>query len=119
MASFRDASNKVMLNSVKTIKYDKNFNNWINPQVLKTFTKRSYKTAWNKSYDIGSFVYSDHAKCERICWRQLSKSKVSLKKSMVHLHTYRISTTVEKREGPCTAAPTHGNWTHLKIQETN
>ena len=27
MASFRAASNKVMLNSVKTIKYDKNFNN--------------------------------------------------------------------------------------------
>ena len=44
------ASNK-QLKKVRTIKYDKNFNNWIDPGVFKKFTKKStVKKAWAATY---------------------------------------------------------------------
>ena len=81
MAALRAASNKAMLNSVETIKYDKNFNNWIDPEILKTFTKSRFENAWKKSYDFGRFVFLDHDKCERNCWKRITRGKVSPQKS--------------------------------------
>ena len=52
MTAFRAASSKVMLNLVKTVKYDNNFNNWVNPKVLKKYTKRMFSTALGKSYNF-------------------------------------------------------------------
>ena len=109
MAAFRGASSKAILRSYETIPYDKNFNNWIDPTVLKRYTKRRFEAAWKKSYDSGNLVYLDHAKCERNCWKTLSKTKVSVEKSIIHLRTFRIIKTAEKREVPYTAAPIRGN----------
>ena len=52
MESFRKAFTKEALDNVRTYKYDKNLNNFVDPKVLKVFTKnekRSYK-AWRESY---------------------------------------------------------------------
>ena len=89
MAAFRAASNKAFPSRFDKIPYDKNFNNWIDPRVLKKYTKRRFEAAWNKSYAFGNYVYLDHAKCERLCWKTLSETKVSLEKRVIHLLTFR------------------------------
>ena len=57
MTAFRAASSKAMLNRVKTVKYDNYFNNWVNPKVLKKYTKRKFNTAWGKSYNFKGLVH--------------------------------------------------------------
>ena len=49
---YRRAFNNNSLNSVKSFKYDENFNNFIDPKVMKEYTKstKSTKDAWRKSY---------------------------------------------------------------------
>ena len=81
MHRYRTAFSKKMLKKVDTFKYDKNFNNWIDPDVMREFTKstRSLKTAWKKSY---SFPYVTGVQWDgadintgdgRPCWRQCAK----------------------------------------------
>ena len=82
MTAFRAASNKGMLNSVGTFKYDKNFNNWIDPEVLKTFAKSSLNTIWGNSYDFSHLVFLNHAKCERQCRKNIKKGKFLRKANM-------------------------------------
>ena len=51
----RAAFNKEMMEKVETHKFDKYFNNWIDPQVLRKFTsKRSKKNEklWKKTYEF-------------------------------------------------------------------
>ena len=54
MHEFREAANKTQLAEVNSFKYDKNFHNWIDMEVLKDFTKskKAIKKAWKKSYRI-------------------------------------------------------------------
>ena len=55
MPAFRDAYNKEMMDQVETYKYDKYFNNWINPKVLEKFTSKNAKKnkkMWEKSYGL-------------------------------------------------------------------
>ena len=76
MTAFRAASSKAMLNLVKTVKYDNNFNNWVNPKVLKKYTKRKFSTAWRKSYHFQGLVHLNHLKCEKNCRKQFKKRLV-------------------------------------------
>ena len=82
IGQYRTAFNSKTLNEVKTYKYDNNFNNWIDPKVLKLFTKKPAKH-WRKSYklynirlvswdgeDIGTM---DSSKCWRICAKMVRK----------------------------------------------
>ena len=52
MHDYRAAYNEEALSKVKQYKYDNNFNNWVDPEVLKSFTKskKSMRKAWFKSY---------------------------------------------------------------------
>ena len=71
MAAFRAASDKEMLKKVRTVKYDRNFNNWINHKVLERFTKKStYLKTWSKSYNFKTGMSRDRSNCVRECRRQ-------------------------------------------------
>ena len=52
MHDYRTAFSEEKLDKVKQFKYDNNFNNWVDPEVLKSFTKskKSMRKAWKKSY---------------------------------------------------------------------
>ena len=51
MHDYRTAFSEEKLNKVQQFKYDNNFNNWVDPKVLKYFTsKKSLRKAWKKSY---------------------------------------------------------------------
>ena len=52
MHDYRTAFNENKLKSVDQFKYDNNFGNWVDPKVLKYFTKstKSSKKAWMKTY---------------------------------------------------------------------
>ena len=52
MHSYREAFNEKQLNKVDQFKYDNNFFNWVDPKVLKYFTKnrKSSRKAWKKTY---------------------------------------------------------------------
>ena len=52
MHDYRAAYNEEALSKVKQYKYDNNFNNWVDPEVLKSFTKskKSLRKAWKNSY---------------------------------------------------------------------
>ena len=52
MHGYRKAFNKKQLNKVDQFKYDNNFFNWVDPKVLKYFTKnrKSSQKAWKKTY---------------------------------------------------------------------
>ena len=68
MAAFRAASDNQLLKSVKTSKYNKNFNNWINPEVLKRFSRKStYLKTWRKSYNFKDHVSLDKSELVRQC----------------------------------------------------
>ena len=52
MHSYREAFNEKQLNKVDQFKYDNNLFNWVDPKVLKYFTKnrKSSRKAWKKTY---------------------------------------------------------------------
>ena len=52
MHDYRVAYNEETLDKVRQFKYDNNFNNWVDPEALKSFTKskKSMRKAWKKSY---------------------------------------------------------------------
>ena len=52
MHDYRAAFSEEKLNDVQQFKYDKNFNNWVDPKVLKSFTKstKSMRKTYKKSY---------------------------------------------------------------------
>ena len=54
MHEYRRAVNKKTLKKVTQYRYDNNFYNWVDPKVLKYFTKNknSMKRAWRKTYGL-------------------------------------------------------------------
>ena len=87
MPQFRAAYTEDMLAEVKTYKYDKYFNNWINPKVLKKFTSKSAKKnkkIWKKSYGLkhsgqmkeygkhGTAKYPTNKSWKKICHNSVS-----------------------------------------------
>jgi len=52
MHQFREAANEKKLAKVNSFKYDKNFNNWIDMDVLKEYTKNTFGKAWKQSYGL-------------------------------------------------------------------
>ena len=51
---FRVAHDETSLSLVPRVKYNKNFHNWIDPQVLRKFTSgKKAKTAWIKLFGYG------------------------------------------------------------------
>ena len=52
MHDYRTAFSEEKLNKVQQFKYDNNFNNWVDPKVLKSYTKnkKSMRKAWKNSY---------------------------------------------------------------------
>ena len=52
MHDYRTAFSEEKLNKVKQFKHDNHFNNWVDPKVLKSFTKskKSMRKTWKKSY---------------------------------------------------------------------
>ena len=55
MPAFRAAYNREMMEKVDTYEFDKYFNNWIDPQVLKKFSSKSTKKnekLWKNTYKI-------------------------------------------------------------------
>jgi hypothetical protein len=80
---YRVAYSQKTLDRVDTFKYDKNFNNWINPKVMKEFT-RSPKKAWKQSYgfpyvkkvrwDGVNLVNYNSAPCHQRCARLVSRA---------------------------------------------
>ena len=81
MHRYRTAFKKELLRKVDTFKFDKNFNNWIDPDVMREFTKstKNLKTVWKDSY---SFPYVTGVQWNgkdintgdpRPCWRQCAK----------------------------------------------
>lgn len=56
MHEFREAANETQLAEVDSFKYDKNFHNWFDMEVLKDFTKsrKAIEKSWKKSYGINN-----------------------------------------------------------------
>ena len=54
--AFREANNDIGLENVKINVFNKLYNNWIDPKVLKKFTmdKKSSKKAWRRGYGYRS-----------------------------------------------------------------
>ena len=52
MHDYRTAFSEEKLRKVKQFEYDNNFNNWVDPKVLKDFTNstKSMRKGWKKSY---------------------------------------------------------------------
>ena len=90
MPAFRAAYNKEMMEKVDTYKFDKYFNNWIDPRVLRKFTSKSTKKnekLWKKTYkfrytrqikkygdDIATINYKKNA-CRKDCHKLVSDQK--------------------------------------------
>ena len=81
MHDYRKASSDTELKNVDNFKYDKNFFNWVDPKVLKHFTK-STKKAWKKSFGFpyvsalpwqgNTTLQWNATKCIRKCARYVS-----------------------------------------------
>ena len=76
MHDYRKASSEEELKRVDQIKYNNNFFNWVDPNVLKYFTKstKNIKKAWKKTF---GFPYVTQAplgtiKCFKKCARYVS-----------------------------------------------
>ena len=54
MEKYREAYTKDVLDAVPTYKYDNKLNNFVNPKVLKAFTKAGKKSleAWKETYNL-------------------------------------------------------------------
>ena len=81
MHKYRTAFDKDMLENVDTFKYDNNFNNWIDPKVMREYTRsnKHLKEVWKDSYSApfatglhwdGTNLYSDEP---RACWRRCAQ----------------------------------------------
>ena len=84
MHNYRKASSEDRLERVDQYKHDNNFFNWIDPKVLKKFTKstKSVKTTWKKTYGFpyvslltwgGKYVSpQNNTKCFKKCAQYVS-----------------------------------------------
>ena len=81
---YKNASNEEELEKVGKFKYDNNFFNWVDPKVLKYFTKNTKrsKRVWKKTYgfpyasaiswDGKSVSPPNNTKCFKKCARYVS-----------------------------------------------
>jgi hypothetical protein len=94
MHGFRAAYSKRTLNLVETFKHNKNFNNWIDPNVLKSFTKNPAKY-WKKGH---GFHYA-----KMLRWKGVGKhpttSSVSCWKRCAHLEVSSFARHCKRKGG--------------------
>ena len=84
MPAYRTAHSQEMLERVNTYKYDKKFNNWIDPEVLQKYTSKSKKKVqqlWEKALKLkgaGQIKrYGSSAESNKGIWKQLCHTLVS------------------------------------------
>ena len=83
MHDYRKASSEEELEKVDKFKYDDNFFNWGDPNVMKFFTKSStsMKKAWKKTYGVpyatgDATVQGNVTKCFKKCARYVSSYSI-------------------------------------------
>ena len=85
MPAYRAAHSQQMLDRVDTYQYDKNFNNWIEPKVLKKYTSKSKKKVhrlWEKALKLKGAgqlkKYGTSDKSNKSMWKRLCHTLVSV-----------------------------------------
>jgi len=76
MHAFRRAFDNYSLSKVDSFKYDNNFFNWIDPNVMKQFVSKSYKKVWRETYGFhNTFAASDELNREEMvpCFKKCAK----------------------------------------------
>ena len=65
---FRVAHDETSLSLVPRLKFNKNFHNWIDPQVLKKFTsEKTAKKAWRDLFGSGVKWKASSYECQELC----------------------------------------------------